>query len=432
MNYKLGVLAIVAMASHLVQAQFTLQKYVNKDTCIYSVQNMGGDTFLTKKASMLVFSQKNTLLIEPGNSTFGVEQIQYQGRFYGKSYKFNYKTVQNHPLSDTLYPGKNVLLVKIVNTSNATDTIMGARIAMQAQKLGSLTVSDYPLYPTGPTACSFLPVYTSSGTANNGIGHVSFSGPQNDANECLNGIVVKCFDQITGIQKGPSQIIPACSAGKQHTTYGGSADLLMYHSYSVGNNASMLQLDSFINLMNTGDYFAVYTKGPFRLNGLSNYTALFSKIGISDPMLDTTTGYTVMVGRKGAASGKGKLNYCQSSHLNCRTNLEYTISLGNTNTEMYDYPECYETLFQTLTKFTNSNLKTFNTSSISVFPNPTNGNWTIKSAAIPVLFDMSGKQVNTELISSLNNEVILGSSKLESGVYYAIFPDKKVVKLLKY
>lgn len=431
MNYKLGVLAIVSMVSHIVQAQFTLQKYVNKDTCIYSVQNMGADTFLTKKASMLVFSQKNTLLIEPGNSTFGVEQIQYQGRFYGKSYKFNYKTVQNHPLTDTLFPGKNVLLVKIVNTSNATDTIMGARIAMQAQKLGSIAVANYPLYPTGATACAFLPVYTSSGTANNGIGHVSFSGPQNDANECLNGIVVKCFDQITGIQKGHSQIIPACSAGKQHTTYGGSTDLLMYHSYSVGNNASMLQLDSFINLMNTGDYFAVYTKGPFRLNGLSNYTALFSKIGISDPMLDTTTGYTVMVGRKGAASGKGKLNYCQSSHLNCRTNLEYTISLGNSNTEMYDYPECYETLFQPLTKFTNSNITSIKSAAPIVYPNPTNGDWTIKSSTVPVLYDVNGKQIKTVIVRMLGNEIIISSSNLSSGIYYAKFADNQAIKLVK-
>lgn len=436
MNFMLRVCffsVTLLISLNCLKGQFSLQSYTNKDTCYYKVTNTGKDTFLAKRIAMLVFNQKNDLLIEPGSSTLGVEQIKYSGSFYGKSYRFKNKTIQQHPLYDTLFPNSTIKLVKIVNTGNSADTIMGAAMVFYVAKPGG-PIEKYPLYPSGSASCSFKSLFLNAGTNNSGIGYESFSSIQTDASDCLGGVIVKCFDGNTGVQIGVNNVIPACSGGRQHTFYGAPNDVSLYHSFLLDDTSSAKEFDSLVDELNNGDFIALYTTGPFRLNELTqakNVTTL-NKIGLWDPMLDTTHGYTLLVGRKSLNPGKGKIAWCQSSHLNCKTNLEYTLSLGSNSAEMYDYPECYESLYQTLSKFTNSNVKGVNSASqLLAFPNPSNDYWVIKTSVVPVIFDQQGKQQIVDTEHAGKTEIRINALTLSPGIYFAVLPDNSVIKLIK-
>lgn len=413
-----------------LNAQFSLSTYVNKDTCYYKVTNTGNDTFVAKRFSLLIFNQKSDLLIEPGNSTFGVEQFQYTGSFYGKSYRFNHKTIQQHPLYDTFYPGTALKVLKLVNTGSFTDTVLGAAITLSALKIGDLKPQKYPLYPEGTAPCGFTNLFLNSGGSNTGIGYESFSAIQEDLNECVGGVVVKCYDGNTGKQTGVANVIPMCSGGRLHTFYGAAKDSSLYHSFAFDSTNSAPGFDTLVNGMKQGDYLAVYTTGPFRLNTLSLRNSSLNKIGLGDPMLDTTYGLTVFVGRKGLAKNKGKMAWCQSSHLNCKTSVAYTLSLGNSNNEMYDYPECYETLFTKLTRFTNSGVRKTLTEKTAVFPNPSHTGWMLKHTQKPMVYNLQGQLIQTEIEQS-GNQIKINATGLKPGIYLAVFGGQETVKLIR-
>jgi hypothetical protein len=397
----------------------------HSDSTVWYVKNNSSDTLYPTAVTLNWFHMLPTAMAFP---------IDFSSGFYNKTetlqtvsnkYKWKYKTTFGAGVSDTLFPKGSISVGKTVNYNTLiSDTIMPANASIFFNKP---VFAEVPAIPEN-TSCDFRRIFLTSRDKNQGIHYYSSVSPSLNPNVCqgLGTVAVASAFNLAGNQT-VSRLIPKCKGGQYWTSFGFPKDSVLYYSFAASDGK---HLDSLINGLDSGDYFAYVSYPAVSQFDLLNQSATWAKVGLDVSLINMgLTNQLCVLGRKGLPKGKA-YHYCYAvkpAGSVVSVSVDYPMVKGQGFNELKPYPDCYENLAVVhkpyVPEIEVNNVQTFS-QQIKLWPNPTaNGFWTlsappgIKSCR---LYSAQGKLL-AEYSQFTAHNTVIGTPQLTPGIYYLQF-----------
>jgi hypothetical protein len=412
-----------------IHAQVNLQVFTvsGGPTANWSLRNAGNNDVKLVAVTMRFFHHRPNIDFLPLGNIQMFNKNQYDGRFMGNSKTYRYKTICGFAQDSLLAPSAQIGLIAVENYNTTTpDSILAAGITVYCKVNGKDTVVE--AYPGGIAPCPGKHLFLSAGLAASGLKEGSFAASNKVAGSCEKKLNMVIYDGQTLQQKGVG-ITPRCPNGRKWSTYGFSADSLLYYSFDITAKSGRMALDSVVNAMNDGDYCMMGNANPTPLYWFDSCVITLKKLGWNNSGLSNQPGYMLIVGRKGLNPGKARFSYCSDAQSNCQTAFEQTIVAGTSTQDMWDFGSCFEAYEQVLEKGMEINATSkINQAAILAFPNPSSTVWQIitpKTSAVSLL-GMDGKTIDAE-ISKTETGLQIDAANLPLGSYIAelVYPNGK-------
>ncbi len=154
--------------------------------------------------------------------------------------------------------------------------------------------------------------------------------------------------------------------------------------------------------------------------GCSNSTTT-NLIGLPNPTINiTATPSVICIGQSVTLTASGASTYTWTGGVVNGTAFSPTTTANYSVTGTSAIGSCTATAAKTVTVNTCTGIKeNSNSTVLTIYPNPSNGNFTIQSSVYPatlIVYDVTGKQVVRKEITEA--ETLLTISQLDNGIYY--------------
>ena len=392
------------------------------DSTIWYVKNNSSDTLLPTSITMNWYHMKQTAMAFPLDFSGGFYNNTIQQSTIGNRYRWKYKTTFGCSISDTLFPGKPVPVSYTVNFNGSLpDTIMPANVTVFFNKPFLHEVSAVPANST----CDFRRIYLTSRWVNQGIHYYSGLYTPLNANTCQGinsgSVVVSAFNPFTYLQT-PSRVLPKCSNGRFWTSFGFHKDSVLYYSFNQNDNK---HLDSIVNGLDSGDYFAYASYPTVSLSALKAQAATFRKIGFDVGQLSSDLIMQIVIwGRKGLPNGKAFFTVKPTVGSVSNLTADYVMLIDQAMNELKPYADCYEKIAIIHQPYVPDKIQNHlsNTFKIKhkIWPNPLHhGSWEMDPlpfGGIYKLRSMDGRQIGKGNIEKMKTTWI-ESEMLPTGIY---------------
>lgn len=407
--------AVLAMLSPIVSsAQFALVSQTNADACTWKIKNTSTDTLKLISVSIRFFHEKGDIIFTPSIQFPGGGKYQYKGNFSGPSGpSYHYKTIQIVSMDSTLHPGDEAVICNTSNTGNLKDTILAAGV--KVYYWDSATQKSADAFREGAGSCPSEAVFINAGGTGSGIKMGSPAAQNLHTNNCESQLVAIAFDANSLLRKPISGMTPHCPTGRQWTTFGYSSDQQIYYSFDIRTQAGRSGFDSLVNGLGNGDFLALTNTSMESLKWFDSIRTTLAKIGFAPPLTSDTTGYYVILGKKGITAGNARYDVCHDPHGTCYASMEQSMVFSDFSGRIMDFGACYASSFQVLEKAQPQATRQWSANGkLVAYPNPSANGWYI-SGSRPgtsfTLYTLAGKR----LFASSSTKI--SAENLPSGIY---------------
>ena len=420
----LGVLYLcITLSSRELMAQPLTVNAINySDSTVWYVQNNTADTLYPTSITCKVHHMLPNMAILPVNTGPGFFNNTQKTTIKGRNYTWKYATTFGCSVSDTLFPGSNIPVAISVNYNNKfIDTIMPASTTLFTNRP---EIKEWAVVPFG-ASCEFKRIFITSRWTEQGIHYYSTINPSLNPNVCQSissgAAVANAFNPYTLMQTA-SRVVPKCPGGRQWTSFGFPKDSVLYYSFNAKDNK---HLDSIIEGLDSGDYFAFASWPIVSAADLYSQTAIWAKVGLDVNELPSGgSGQFCFLGRKGLAKGKAMYRYVKQLGSTVSVTSDFVMIKDQELNELKPYPDCFEDIAVVhqpyIPEIVQNSVTDFK-KSVKIYPNPANQrilnfHCTNKDGKY-LLMDVQGRTIQKGLFRRNN----LHSIKLVEGLQGSCF-----------
>jgi hypothetical protein len=392
------------------------------DSTVWYVQNNTTDTIYPTSITCKVHHMLPNMAVLPVNTGPGFFSNTLKTNIKGRNYTWKYATTFGCSVSDTLFPGSNIPVAISVNYNNAVkDTIMPASITLFTNRP---EIKEWAVVPLG-ASCDYKRIFITSRWTAQGIHYFSSVYPSLNPNVCQpissGAAVANAFNPYTLMQTA-SRVVPKCPGGRQWTSFGFSKDSVLYYSFNTKDNK---HLDSIIEGLDSGDYFAYASWPIVSAADLYSQSAIWTKVGLDVNELPSGgSGQFCFLGRKGLAKGKAMYRYEKQLGSTVSVTSDFIMIKDQELNELRPYPDCFEDIAVVhqpyIPEIVQNSVANFK-KSVKIYPNPINQgilnfHCTSKDGKY-MLLDLQGRTIQKGLFRRNN----LNSIKLDKGLQGSFF-----------
>ncbi len=424
MNKKsliISLFCFLAFSKAYSQVKFELVVTPKQDTVFYALKYHGPKKFNGNSITCNWFTMREYVYFFSAYWNGGLNYRRYPGPFPGNKYTFNHKVSAGYNFDVDLDSGQVEIFAFCENFDNIPDTVLCANLDVY----GSFDDSTvrYSVYPPSEKDCPFERVYIQAGLSISGIQLGSFANSTiHQTKNCKQGLVGVVFDQYTVQPTTMGSFIPTCADGRKWKSFGYPKNEQVYFDFDWSSDSGQQYFSDFVDAMSDGDHLFLATSNRTIMGKISAKlkSALF-KLGMNEAQYASyNSEYQLMIcyGRKGLKSGK-MIFY--SFDLPAYMQREVFILPKQPLDTVYSFAPCYEVLTKKIMERQPkpSGVDLLESFRFSVFPNPTQQNWTVFSKKQQHL---SLYNAQMQLIQSFqvdaNSQTFIDASNLKVGVYF--------------
>jgi hypothetical protein len=432
---KFTVILGFLFSSTVFSQALTIQSVNYSDSTVWYIQNNTADTLYPTSATCKVHHMLPNLAVTPINTGPGFFSNSEKITIKGTKYTWKYATSFGCSVSDTLFPGNAIPVAISVNYNNAVrDTIMPAGITLFTNKP---EIKEWPVVPNG-ASCDYKRIFITSRWKEQGVHFYSSVYPSLNPNVCQSissgSAVANAFNPYS-LKQTTSRVVPKCPGGRQWTSFGFPKDSVLYYSFRTLDSK---HLDSIIEGLDSGDYFAYASWPSITAADLYAQSAIWAKVGLDVSEIPSGTGgQFCFLGRKGLPKGKALYKYEQILGSTVSVTADYIMIRDQGLNELKPYPACFEDVAVVhqpyVPEVIKNSVKNID-NDVAFYPNPSHGReWFVRcsiSDARYQIFDCKGKQLLKGDLKQ-NTELLIEHGNLPSGQYKLLITTTSGLTMVK-